>query len=192
VLYKYRGIKEMRYFVDIILNQRLYAAPYLDLNDPMEGHYLYSRGELDSDVRELIRGQKEKLRICSLSKVNDNELMWAHYSEGHRGVAIGLEIDEIKHYVEPIEYDGFPQVDRLNIHNLTAIEILTHKLEVWSYEEEVRAFTSGKMHVDVKVVEVLLGRSMANQDKSFITKLVGSINRNIEVYNAPKSTYKKW
>ena len=72
MLYKYRGIKELRYFVDIVLNQRLHAAPYFDLNDPMEGHYLYNKGELDSDVRNLIKGQKQKLRICSLSKVNDN------------------------------------------------------------------------------------------------------------------------
>ncbi len=185
MLYKYRGIKELRYFVDIVLNQRLYAAPYFDLNDPMEGHYLYNKGELDSDVRNLIKGQKQKLRICSLSRVNDNELMWAHYSEGHRGVAIGVEINENKHDVQPVEYDGLPQVGRLNIHNSTAKEILTHKLEVWSYEEEVRAFTDGKQHVGVEVKEVLLGRSMSNQDISFIKKLVSSINQNIEVNSAP-------
>jgi len=185
VLYKYRGIKELRYFVDIVLNQRLYAAPYFDLNDPMEGHYLYNKGELDSDVRDLIKGQKQKLRICSLSKVNDNELMWAHYSEGHRGVAIGVEMNERKDDVQPVIYDGLPQVGRLNIHNSTAKEILTHKLEVWGYEEEVRAFTDGKQYIDVKVKEVLLGRSMSTQDISFIKKLVSSINQNIQVHSAP-------
>ncbi len=45
MFYKYRGIKEFRYFVDIILNKRLFAAPYFDLNDPMEGHYLDIRGQ---------------------------------------------------------------------------------------------------------------------------------------------------
>ena len=59
MLYKYRGINSFRYFVDIVLNKRLYAAPFFDLNDPMEGHYLYSSGELDSDVRDLIKNQKE-------------------------------------------------------------------------------------------------------------------------------------
>jgi len=187
VLYKYRGIKELRYFVDIVLNQRLYAAPYFDLNDPMEGHYLYNKGELDSDVRNLIKGQKQKLRICSLSRVNDNELMWAHYSEGHRGVAIGVEINESKQDVQPVVYDGIPQVGRLNIHKSTAKDILSHKLEVWAYEEEVRAFTDGKQHVDVAVKEVLLGRSMSTQDIGFIKKLVSSIDSSIEVKSAPNN-----
>lgn len=181
MLYKYRGIKELRYFVDIVLNQRLYAAPYFDLNDPMEGHYLYDKGELDSDIRNLIKGQKQKIRICSLSKVNDNELMWAHYSEGHRGVAIGVEINKSKHDVIPVEYDGLPKVGRHSIDNSTAKDILSHKLEVWGYEEEVRAFTNGKQYVDVEVKEVLLGRSMSTQDISFIKKLVGNINQAIEV-----------
>lgn len=185
MFYKYRGIKELRYFVDIVMNRRLYAAPYFDLNDPMEGHYLYNQGELDSDVRNLIKGQKQKLRICSLSQVNDNELMWSHYSEGHRGVAIGIEVDSKKHDIRPVQYDGFPQVGS-NIHNATGKEILSHKLEVWDYEKEVRVFTEGKQHVDVDVKEVYLGRRMSNQDISFIKNLVSSINRNIDVKSASK------
>ena len=186
MLYKYRGIKELRYFVDIVLNQRLYAAPYFDLNDPMEGHYLYNKGELDSDVRNIIKDQKQKLRICSLSEVNDNELMWAHYSEGHRGVAIGVEIDEHEYDVQSVEYDGLPYVNRNNMHYLTAKEILSHKLEVWEYEREVRAFrNNGKHYVDVKVKEVLLGRSMSTQDISFIKKFVSSIDPEINVENVP-------
>ncbi len=184
MLYKYRGIKELRYFVDIVLNQRLYAAPYFDLNDPMEGHYLYNKGELDSDVRDLIKGQKDKLRICSLSNINNNELMWAHYAEGHRGVAIGVTINTSQHNVAPVKYDGLPQVGRQHIHNTTAQDILSHKLEVWSYEEEVRAFTIGKQYVDVEVNEILLGRSMSTQDVGFIKKLVFNINSNIEVKSA--------
>ncbi len=185
MLYKYRGIKDFRYFVDIILNNRLYAAPYFDLNDPMEGQYLYNKGELDSDIRNLIKGQKQKHRICSLSKVNDNELMWAHYSEGHRGVAIGVEISQSLYDVRPVVYGYLHQVGRTNINNKTAKEILSHKLEVWDYEEEVRAFTFGKQFIDIEVKEILLGRSMSTQDIGFVKKLVSSINNNIVVKSAP-------
>ncbi len=69
MLYKYRGIKELRYFVDIILNQRLYAAPYFDLNDPMEGHYLYEKGKLNPKVRSLIKGDKEKPEYARFQKL---------------------------------------------------------------------------------------------------------------------------
>ncbi len=184
MLYKYRGIKELRYFVDIILNQRLYAAPYFDLNDPMEGHYLYEKGKLNPKVRSLIKGDKEKTRICSLSRVKDNELMWAHYAEGHRGVAIGVSIDNKKHQVVPVIYDGLPKISNLSLRFPTAQEILSHKLKVWSYEEEIRVFTDNKHYVDIKVEEILLGRSMSNQDKSFITKLIESVNSNIKITNA--------
>ncbi len=184
MLYKYRGIKELRYFVDIILNQRLYAAPYFDLNDPMEGHYLYEKGKLDSEVRSLIKGDKEKTRICSLSRVKDNELMWAHYAEGHRGVAIGVSVNNKKHQVVSVIYDGLPKISNLSLRFPTAQEILSHKLKVWSYEEEIRVFTDNKHYVDIKVEEILLGRSMSNQDKSFITKLIESVNSNIKITNA--------
>ena len=184
MFYKYRGIKEFRYFVDISLNKRLFAAPYFDLNDPMEGHYLYRTGELDSDVRELIQNQKEKLRICSLSKIPDNELMWSHYSEGHRGVAIGLSVVESKYKIVPITYDGPARVGRLDIHNLTAQDILSHKLDVWAYEEEVRIFTQNVQHVDVIIEELILGRGMSTQDIGFIKKLVASIDANVQIKRA--------
>ena len=183
MLYKYRGINNFRFFVDIVLNQRLHVAPYFDLNDPMEGHYLYNKGELDSDVLDLIKGQKEKTRICSLSKININELMWAHYAEGHRGVAIGVEINT-EHQAVPVIYDGLPQVGRMDVHNSTAREILSHKLKVWSYEEEVRVFTNKKQYVNVSVKEIILGRSMATQDIGFIKKLVKNVDNNIVVKSA--------
>lgn len=109
MLYKYRGVKNFRFFSDIILNKRLYTANYFELNDPMEGHYLYHSGLLDIDIRHKINSEKRKIRICSLSKKCDNEIMWSHYSEGHRGVVIGVEIIETNHYdLYDVQYDGLP------------------------------------------------------------------------------------
>ena len=181
MLYKYRGIKDFRYFIDIVLKKRLYASPYFQLNDPMEGHYLYSTGELESDVRELIENQRDKLRICSLSKIPDNELMWAHYAEGHRGVVIGVEIDETKYEVVPIKYTGLKRIGRMDISNSTAREILSHKLTVWSYEKEVRIFVESTYYVDVSVEKIIAGRSMSNQDFGFITELMAKIDKDIRI-----------
>jgi len=76
LLYKYRSIENFRFFADIILKQRLFAALYFDLNDPMEGRYLY-HGEqsMDRDVEQILSGKKNKVRIVSLSRVPENELM---------------------------------------------------------------------------------------------------------------------
>ena len=50
LLFKYRGVQNFKFFIDIILRNRLYASQYVDLNDPMEGQYYYNRGELDRSV----------------------------------------------------------------------------------------------------------------------------------------------
>ena len=182
VLYKYRGIQNFRFFIDIILKNRLYAAPYFEMNDPMEGRYLYPPNStgLDEDIRRLIKGEKEKIKICSLSSDPENELMWSHYAEGHKGVAIGVKVNEQKYRVKPIVYDGLHTLGMHNMHPDAAIDILSHKLNVWEYEREVRVFTSGgKTTIDVEVTEVIFGRSTSNQDKGFIKELVSKVNPNI-------------
>ncbi|GGA77060.1 hypothetical protein GCM10011369_18700 [Neiella marina] len=187
LLYKYRGIQSFRFFTDIILKQRLYAAPYFDLNDPMEGRYLYSQsgGSIDQDMKRLLKGEKEKIRICSLSRDPKNELMWSHYAEGHKGVAIGVEVDRNKYEVEPIIYDGLHRVGLHNFHHGSAIDVLSHKLDVWQYEEEERVFVrNNKQYVNVKIREIICGSRMSTQDIGFITELVQKVNPKIEIVNA--------
>lgn len=187
LLYKYRGIQGFRFFTDIILKERLYAAPYFDLNDPMEGRYLYSQsgGSIDEDMRRLLKGEKDKIRICSLSRNPNNELMWSHYAEGHKGVAIGVEVNRGKYEVRPIEYDGLHRVGIHNFHADSATDVLSHKLDVWQYEEEERVFVrNNKQYVNVKVREIICGSRMSTQDKGFITDLVEKINPDIEIINA--------
>ncbi|NWE14661.1 DUF2971 domain-containing protein [Pseudomonas yamanorum] len=38
-----------------------------------------------------IREKLEKVGICSLSKVNDEILMWSHYADNHKGFCIGFD-----------------------------------------------------------------------------------------------------
>ena len=49
VLYKYRAFTSFENVVDIIVNQRLYAASFKNMNDPMEGCYGYSAEEYDEE-----------------------------------------------------------------------------------------------------------------------------------------------
>ena len=186
LLYKYRGIQGFRFFTDIVLKNRLFASPYFDLNDPMEGRYLYSQsdGKIDEDMARMLKGEKEKVRVCSLSRNPNNELMWSHYAEGHKGVAIGVEVDRSRYKVRPIDYDGLHQIGRNNFHSGSAVDVLSHKLDVWSYEEEERVFTKNKQYVDVHIRRIICGSRMSTQDKGFITDLVTKVNPDIEIINA--------
>lgn len=184
ILYKYRGIENFRFFVDIVLKNRLYASKYKDMNDPMEGQYVYPQGELDREILNRIYSEKNNLRICSLSNSKDNELMWSHYSEGHRGVLIGLKVDRSNYDVQSIQYDGLISLQRHEVGNNTARDILLRKLNVWGYEEEVRVFVSNNNYVDIEIKEIITGRKMSNQNYNFIKDLVETINPDIKVIKA--------
>ncbi|KAA6325875.1 hypothetical protein EZS27_024957 [termite gut metagenome] len=182
--YKYRNLDNFRNFVDIILKNRLYTAKYKDLNDPMEGLYYYQKGKLNRDIRDKLLKEKEGLRLCSLSKVKDNQLMWSHYTNGQRGVAIGLRIDDTRYTVRTIQYNGLAYIQNHDFNNQTAIEILSHKLEVWNYEEEVRVFERNEYFIDVRIEEVITGVAMSNADFDFVKKLIKRINPEIKIIKA--------
>lgn len=184
ILYKYRSLENFKYFIDTILKNRLHAAQYQSLNDPMEGQYYCFAKELGEENIEKLRKEKGKnLRICSLSKTKSDTLMWAHYANGHRGVAIGIKIDKTKYIVKDVTYDGLPTIKQY-FNSSTAIEILRHKLESWTYEEEVRVFVKKKQFIDVRIEKIITGVKMSNQDFSFISELIRRINPEIEIIKA--------
>ncbi|MGG5577907.1 DUF2971 domain-containing protein [Myroides sp. C15-4] len=185
-LYKYRSIDNLKNFLDIILNNRLYAAYYKDLNDPQEGQYYYIEGELQKETRDKLYSEKENYKICSLSKTHDNQLMWSHYANGHEGVAIGVKITDqdpsLK--IKDINYSGLTTLKDQDYTSQSVIDILSRKLEIWEYEKEVRAFIRSKKFIQVEVCEVILGSKMSYNDKEFIKKIISSINPKIDITEA--------
>ncbi len=164
IYYKYRSLRNFKNFVDIILNQRLYASAFEDLNDPMEGIYLYV-GSLNKDAEKEIYNQKKKLRICSLGCDCNDILMWSHYADGHRGVAIGIKVLE-GYDAMPVAYSsGIQLVD--DIKSTDPRKILSSKTDAWRYEKEVRIFTEDK-YVPVQIDHVYLGYKMPREEKEFI------------------------
>ncbi len=137
-LYKYKSLDNLWHVLDIIINKRIYCAEWKNLNDPMEGLYdprlinLYDNGDAWSEL--------DKLKVASLSSCFDNHLMWSHYADGHKGIAIEVEIDENDDHLYDIKYDygvgcnsffdGNPQ------------EVLRHKIKEFIYEEEYRVIQS--------------------------------------------------
>ena len=170
MIYKYRSLQNLNYLLDILLNDRLYASTYLDLNDPMEGHYLYPNGELNGKMLVRLNDQKIKTRICSLTASPDNLLMWSHYADGGRGVLLGMDV--VGDAVEEVIYR-----DELPVYGLdceTAQELFTYKLSAWSYEEEYRTFTENT-YVRIRLREIVLGPKMTRADKSLIGKLIARV-----------------
>lgn len=190
-LYKYRSISNFRYFVDILLKKRLYGAKYNDLNDPFEGILLVRSEQMSSSLQEHKRDlqqQRKNYRVCSLSKVHDNNLMWAHYADGHKGCCIELSVEEDPKWSRlDVEYGD----KALDIDEDTTIEqVLSHKLSPWSYEEEVRFISdSESQFLKVRINKIYLGCKMSGFDRTFVSELIQKIDSSIKVEDMPKSSF---
>lgn len=182
ILYKYRTIDNLEFFLDILLNNRLYAASFKDMNDPMEGVYVYRNGgSIDERIRNIIYGEKEKLKICSLSKNKNILLMWSHYAGGGRGIVIGLRVkDKPSYIIKEVEY----------VNNLSTVEqytydvtehILSKKLSAWKYEEEVRILTREGKYINIEIEEIIIGAKMKNDKAKMIKQLISKINPRIKI-----------
>jgi hypothetical protein len=186
--------------IDDILFDRIWAARLESLNDPNE--YLYS---FDEYLNNLVKGRKflsyivnfkkreineEEIKnvsknlldlkgrqcgIYSLSEEYNNELMWAHYGNSHKGYCIEYEFDKIEdlelkkanneihlnHYDRFIKLkyeDKIPKnIDLLKPHE-NFISYLSQKSINWKYEKEVRLITqtSGKYNYNPKVIKSII------------------------------------
>ena len=173
--YKYRSIQDFKRFMDILVHNRLYATEFTNLNDPMEGVFTYS-SNVNSFIIGNLKSKKYKTKICSLSKIYNNGLMWSFYADEHKGCC--LEVEPIGKSWIKLEMDYSS-----NIYNLTensSIEnILSHKSIHWNYEEEVRFIKTLdpikekiSPYLKVKIKRVFLGVRMSNKDKLLIQKIV--------------------
>jgi hypothetical protein len=183
MLYKYRSLDNFKFVVDIFVNSRLYAAAYSELNDPMEGFYRHKDGGLSKELIEQIDGARKAIRLCSLSRDPNNALMWAHYANGHRGLVIGVDVEKKNQKLRPVQYTGPSYVRHAAQRGSkdTAINVLSHKHEVWAYEEEERVFVSGTNYVSISLRKIILGSRMSNQDVSLMQKLAAALCPQVEV-----------
>lgn len=164
ILYKYLDITGAKCMIG---NQNLQFTNASQLNDPFDCHPKlldYSsvpERKLQGWIPEEWWKMKEEndalnLRnetwLCSLSKINDSILMWAHYCYNHKGICIGLDLDKIMEsvppmfgsiYIKPIVLDVqyYNIIERPSAYN-SAQDIFNYqwqtKAKEWEYEQEVR------------------------------------------------------
>lgn len=187
IYFKYRSLLNQSFFIDILLNKRLFLAKISELNDPMEGFFLCDLSRYSSQNISDIKKAHNSLRICSLSKTLNNTLLWSHYADGHRGIALGIELntkDEIyplKYYSTYLSFDQYSEK--------TAIKILLHKEKDWSYEKEVRVFSKRKKNIKVKIKIIVLGMKMKPKEKETVKRLIEKIDKNIIVVENFKGVF---
>ncbi len=184
-LFKYRSLKDYKRFLDIVVNKRLHACNYRDLNDPMEGVFCYS-SDIPREYIDNLRKDKTNTLICSLSQNFDNGLMWSYYADEHKGCCIEVEVTSKKW--EELIVDYKTDIYSLNTSTPNSLEdVLSRKSLYWQHEEEVRYIRTFDMgsrvspYVSIKIHKIWLGMKVDDKEINFIKKLIKSINPNLPV-----------
>ena len=180
MLYKFRSLDSLQFVLDIIVNQRLYAATLDTMNDPMEGVYTHE-ANIPEEAIIALEEHKKSLKFSSLSKYDSNPLMWAHYANGCRGVAIGLEFKDGVDFRDVI----YGAQSQLSVNKPSTLErakqVLSYKSDFWLYEDEVRAFAEKGNYVPVTVKEIILGERTDRSQKALLKKIVSAVEPKIQI-----------
>lgn len=195
--FKYRSLSDLKRFLDIIVNKRLYGATYLSLNDPMEGQFDFelSKDLPHSAVQQLF-DERSQTRICSLSlkhnskDIPNNGILWSMYADEHRGCCIEVELADREWKEITVYYSNLPPI--VDNPRVQVIDILSIKFNQWQYENEVRYICTKTQspYVKVNVKAVYLGIRMSKEDVEFYTSLIHSIDENIVVRQLKRNEIK--
>lgn len=175
-LYKYRSLANMKRFIDILMNRRLYASKYLELNDPMEGFFLYDKN-VPRPVVAKLRDERATTLICSLSKTPYNGLMWSMYGDEHKGVCIKLRVTSPNWEEVTVDYSS--ERTLITDRNASISTILGKKSVQWQHEEEVRYINTNPKspYLKIEIDTIFLGAKMSRADVSFYSELIKMANK---------------
>jgi hypothetical protein len=170
---------------------------------------------LSREERKIWEGQSRDYRLFCVCEINDNLLLWSHYTACHTGVAFQFEC--IKEFdvpllaALPVTYaDDVPGVveDKEDLIEyslgLRGVEpppnlwkrLVTMKARCWEYEKEWRVITLSSAHGDgyddwrfvpQEISKVFLGCRMRHEDKEDILRLLTGQFRHVEVYQAKQN-----
>lgn len=124
------------------------AGMTLEKTKGLVKQYRYSRNPVDH-LNKILDNMRKNMRVLSLSSSRDNLLMWAHYSNNHKGIVIGFKRNsDLLKYATPVLYSkNIPVIDGklLRDYKLSTKEAL-RELQVlfqtksldWEYEQEWR------------------------------------------------------
>lgn len=149
-------------------------------------------------LNDLYEDINKTVGILSLSAVNDDTLMWAHYADGHRGFCVGFDTQKLRSFCKIVEHKGiFIWFDKINYHEklpqidpykMTDQELVTtmtySKSARWSYEEEYRLMCADRsdylIKIDPNIIShVLLGSSCSEDNRLAVIDILKSRVDNI-------------
>jgi hypothetical protein len=165
-LYKFRSLgneEDLERVIDILNESKFWHSKFSNLNDPVEGSFTIhpNVNGLTRDVIDAVYKNKNNIFICSFSGKSafSKPLMWGHYANGFKGIAIEIEVDS----EEVVKMEYTKEISHLKNNTNTmrsAKKILSNKLMPWKIENEYRSLRkmekSGLLNVG-KITAIYFG-----------------------------------
>jgi hypothetical protein len=205
-VYKYRAnliIEGEKRDTAQLLDSVLYAANLRFLNDPFEGSVELPKSERHEHWVTPIKQGIYDIGIYSMSKPKvdetfpNNELLWVHYADSHKGFCIEYDLDALTKYPSK-DFDMSDQInvdyknERPNVSETDNVlqvrkKVFGTKSLAWEYENEIRLvfIQSGLKPVSEKAITAIyfgLNISLENR-RDIIKKMSG---RNIDFYQVER------
>ena len=148
-------------------------------------------GRMDNDIAWLQNYARNMYNICCFSAESNNELMWSHYANPHKGFCVGYRIKELnndmKHLTLPVIYTQKCYVeisDWDDVDGSMCMHLLTMKSPEWGYEKEWRTFfrPNPPCHKEIMPTPsvVYLGARTSDKDANAIYEICK--NKGVQVY----------
>ena len=228
ILYKYCSVERALQILDnhsimfssyTAFNDPFDCAVYIDGNNSSDEwkEYLIQQGLLPLDAeckahlilenpaeaasivsKAYLRAIKEMGILC-LSSINDNILMWSHYSDFHKGVCLRFDVSkDLKTFNFPLKVIYNNEYIKLNyiqsyLRNDQDIHIaLWHKSKDWEYENEYRIIDSVehglKTFKKEALTGIVFGCQCSDENRNKIKKKIREVSYlNIALMEAVKS-----
>ena len=144
--YKFRSVEDAE---RDIRERRLRISRYLSLNDPYELMGIASaRASFIAGLNRTVDVFNDEWGITCFSGSWNDPVMWSHYSDNHKGIALGFEFpilvpDQVIYGEHPIPEEEW--LDHYRIDPDGAIKAwFLRKYKSWSYEDEYRFISTLK------------------------------------------------
>jgi hypothetical protein len=163
----------------------------------------------ESFKRHSIETNYNKFGLCCLTSARDDLLMWAHYSDDHRGFCVGIDTAQLlelqnslarrSHLLDlrkVIYADKMPEINfyesmMSNQGEEETIDLLCTKSAHWSYEEEFRLIywdhTNTALSIEQDAIaEVCLGCRIQEENREKTLSLLDEKHSSAAVFQAHK------
>lgn len=198
--------------IETLIKDELWASSLTALNDPFEATYIDNIKRalalfisvFGVNIRDVNRCWEELILFknnigiysLALSQANypDNELMWAHYANSHKGFCIEYDVEKLQDSENytfnvnrmKIEYQNEPPIIELDdIYNKDRflIKMFGTKSKSWEYENEIRLIYSTSKRKEYNPFALKSIYFGLNMDEKYQTQIIeGLENRNIRFY----------